>query len=75
MLCMQAGSLIVENLRTYRQPVIVYLPPGAELRGGAWVVIDGQINSTQVCHPHSLLPNVMTHGQTCHNQAVTCGTR
>ena len=45
---MQAGSLIVEQLRTYRQPVIVYLPPGAELRGGAWVVIDGQINSAQV---------------------------
>ncbi len=45
---MQAGSLIVDNLRTYRQPVIVYLPPGAELRGGAWVVIDGQINPAQV---------------------------
>lgn len=45
---LQAGSLIVENLRTYRQPVIVYLPPGAELRGGAWVVVDGQINSQQV---------------------------
>lgn len=50
MLLLQAGSLIVENLRTYRQPLIVYLPPGAELRGGAWVVIDGQINSTQVSH-------------------------
>lgn len=45
----QAGSVIVENLRTYKQPVMVYLPPGAELRGGAWVVIDGQINSQQVC--------------------------
>ena len=45
---MQAGSLIVENLRTYKQPVIVYLPPGSELRGGAWVVVDGQINSQQV---------------------------
>ena len=45
---LQAGSLIVEHLRTYRQPVIVYLPPGAELRGGAWVVIDAQINPAQV---------------------------
>ena len=45
---LQAGSLIVENLRTYRQPVIVYLPPGAELRGGAWVVVDAQINPAQV---------------------------
>lgn len=44
----QAGSLIVEALRTYRQPVTVYLPPGAELRGGAWVVVDGQINAEQV---------------------------
>lgn len=45
---LQAGSLIVEHLRTYRQPVIVYLPPGAELRGGAWVVVDAQINPAQV---------------------------
>jgi acetyl-CoA carboxylase carboxyltransferase component len=50
----QAGSLIVENLRTYKQPVIVYLPPGAELRGGAWVVVDGQINSQQVGHPFGI---------------------
>jgi hypothetical protein len=28
----QAGSLIVERLRTYRQPVFVYIPAGAELR-------------------------------------------
>ncbi len=47
-MCAQAGSLIVEALRTYRQPVTVYLPPGAELRGGAWVVVDGQINAEQV---------------------------
>ena len=48
---LQAGSLIVEALRTYRQPVTVYLPPGAELRGGAWVVVDGQINADQVGRP------------------------
>jgi hypothetical protein len=45
---MQAGSLIVDSLRTYKQPVVVYLPPGCELRGGAWVVIDSQINSDMV---------------------------
>ncbi|KAK9790754.1 hypothetical protein WJX73_002279 [Symbiochloris irregularis] len=45
---LQAGSLIVESLRTYQQPIMVYMPPGAELRGGAWVVIDGQINAHQV---------------------------
>ena len=38
------GSLIVDALRAYRRPVIVYLPPEAELRGGAWVVIDPHIN-------------------------------
>ncbi|EFN59405.1 hypothetical protein CHLNCDRAFT_56737 [Chlorella variabilis] len=45
---LQAGSLIVDNLRTYGQPVMVYLPPGCELRGGAWVVIDSQINADMV---------------------------
>lgn len=38
------GSMIVDNLRKYKQPVFVYLPPGAELRGGAWVVLDSTIN-------------------------------
>ncbi|MEW5311712.1 MAG: hypothetical protein WDW38_003401 [Sanguina aurantia] len=45
---LQAGSLIVERLRTYKQPVFVYIPCGAELRGGAWVVVDSQINAAQV---------------------------
>ena len=45
---LQAGSLIVEQLRVYRQPVFVYIPYGAELRGGAWVVVDAQINPTHV---------------------------
>jgi len=38
------GSFIVDALRTYKQPVFVYLPCGGELRGGAWVVIDPTIN-------------------------------
>jgi acetyl-CoA carboxylase / biotin carboxylase 1 len=42
---LQAGSCIVEALRQYRWPVIVYLPPGCELRGGAWVVVDSQISA------------------------------
>lgn len=41
---LQAGSQIVENLRVYRRPVFVYIPRGGELRGGAWVVLDSQIN-------------------------------
>jgi acetyl-CoA carboxylase carboxyltransferase component len=38
------GSYIVDNLRSYNQPVLVYLPPYSELRGGAWVVVDPTIN-------------------------------
>jgi acetyl-CoA carboxylase/biotin carboxylase 1 len=38
------GAMIVDALRTYRHPVFVYIPPGGELRGGAWVVIDPTIN-------------------------------
>ena len=45
---LQAGSLIVEHLRAFRQPVFVYLPPKCELRGGAWVVIDSKINDAMV---------------------------
>ncbi|KAE8690412.1 Acetyl-CoA carboxylase 1 [Hibiscus syriacus] len=45
---LQAGSTIVENLRTYNQPVFVYIPMMGELRGGAWVVVDSQINSDHI---------------------------
>ncbi|KAK7068522.1 hypothetical protein SK128_027163 [Halocaridina rubra] len=38
------GAYIVDALREYNQPIIVYVPPYAELRGGAWVVIDPTIN-------------------------------
>ena len=42
------GSLIVDALRSYAQPVFIYLPPNGELRGGAWVVVDPTINITQI---------------------------
>eukprot|EP00800_Vazella_pourtalesii_P022573 TRINITY_DN889_c0_g1_i3.p2 TRINITY_DN889_c0_g1~~TRINITY_DN889_c0_g1_i3.p2 ORF type:complete len:445 (-),score=120.80 TRINITY_DN889_c0_g1_i3:60-1394(-) len=42
------GSLIVDALRSYNQPVFIYLPPNGELRGGAWVVVDPTINLTQI---------------------------
>ncbi|KZV44505.1 Acetyl-CoA carboxylase 1 isoform 1 [Dorcoceras hygrometricum] len=45
---LQAGSTIVENLRTYTQPVFIYIPMMGELRGGAWVVVDGKINPDHV---------------------------
>lgn len=39
------GSMIVDALVSYQQPLFVYIPPFAELRGGAWVVVDSTINS------------------------------
>ena len=38
------GSYIVDALTKYKQPVFVYIPPGGELRGGSWVVVDPTIN-------------------------------
>jgi acetyl-CoA carboxylase/biotin carboxylase 1 len=38
------GAQIVDGLREYQQPVIIYIPPNGELRGGAWVVVDPTIN-------------------------------
>ncbi|CAI4232601.1 unnamed protein product [Auanema sp. JU1783] len=38
------GAQIVDALRQYKQPVIVYIPCNGELRGGAWAVLDSQIN-------------------------------
>lgn len=38
------GAYIVDGLREYKQPVLIYLPPNAELRGGAWAVLDALIN-------------------------------
>jgi biotin carboxylase/acetyl-CoA carboxylase carboxyltransferase component/biotin carboxyl carrier protein len=45
---LKAGSEIVDALRVYKQPVFVYIPPGGELRGGAWVVLDTLINPEQI---------------------------
>ncbi|RHZ27040.1 hypothetical protein DYB31_000172 [Aphanomyces astaci] len=39
------GAEIVDGLVNYTQPVFVYIPPFAELRGGAWVVVDPTINA------------------------------
>ncbi|KAA0716748.1 Acetyl-CoA carboxylase 2 [Triplophysa tibetana] len=38
------GAYIVDALLEFSQPVLVYIPPHAELRGGSWVVIDPTIN-------------------------------
>ncbi|XP_036132271.1 acetyl-CoA carboxylase 2 isoform X1 [Molossus molossus] len=38
------GAYIVDSLRQYKQPILIYIPPYAELRGGSWVVLDPTIN-------------------------------
>ncbi|XP_054291063.1 acetyl-CoA carboxylase-like isoform X2 [Macrosteles quadrilineatus] len=38
------GAYIVDGLREYKQPIITYIPPNGELRGGAWAVVDSTIN-------------------------------
>ncbi|KAM4057331.1 acetyl-CoA carboxylase domain-containing protein [Hirsutella rhossiliensis] len=40
------GSLIVDALVKFEQPIFVYIPPFGELRGGSWVVVDPTINPT-----------------------------
>ena len=42
------GSMIVDNLRVFKQPVFVYLPYNAEVRGGAWVVVETAINPEKI---------------------------
>jgi acetyl-CoA carboxylase / biotin carboxylase 1 len=39
------GSMIVDALVAFQQPIFVYIPPYAELRGGAWVVVDPTIHA------------------------------
>ncbi|CAK1546473.1 unnamed protein product [Leptosia nina] len=42
------GAEIVRALRGATAPVLVYIPPGAELRGGAWAVVDPSVNGTRM---------------------------
>ncbi|XP_049883626.1 acetyl-CoA carboxylase isoform X2 [Pectinophora gossypiella] len=42
------GAEIVRALRGATAPVLVYIPPGAELRGGAWAVVDPSVNATRM---------------------------
>eukprot|EP00834_Sanchytrium_tribonematis_P001027 NODE_22_length_42145_cov_1.310612.p1 type:complete len:2002 gc:universal NODE_22_length_42145_cov_1.310612:25236-19231(-) len=42
------GAMIVEQLNIYKQPIIIYILPNAELRGGSWVVLDSKINPSQI---------------------------
>lgn len=42
------GSYIVDALVDYKQPIMIYIPPTGELRGGSWVVVDPTINPDQM---------------------------
>jgi len=42
------GSMIVDALREFSNPVYIYIPPHGELRGGSWVVLDPTINLDQM---------------------------
>jgi len=45
---MKFGAYIVDELRQYNQPIMTYIPPFGELRGGAWAVVDTTINPRHI---------------------------
>ncbi|MES1919867.1 hypothetical protein MHBO_001620, partial [Bonamia ostreae] len=45
---LKTGAEIVCALKECKKPVFVYLSPKAELRGGAWVVLDSKINPSVI---------------------------
>ncbi|KAK7582615.1 hypothetical protein V9T40_014060 [Parthenolecanium corni] len=45
---MKFGAYIVDELRVYNMPIITYIPPFGELRGGAWAVVDTTINPENI---------------------------
>ncbi|VEL24866.1 unnamed protein product [Protopolystoma xenopodis] len=54
--------MIVDALCSYPKPVFIYLPPHAELRGGAWVVVDPAINPDRMemfCDPSTCRGGVL----------------
>lgn len=50
------GSMIVEQMAHYEHDIVVYVPPGGQLRGGSWVVFDPSLNKERIkmyCAPDS----------------------
>lgn len=39
-----SGSEIARQIAAYEQPIVIHVPPHAQLRGGAWVVVDPNLN-------------------------------
>ena len=43
------GAMIVDALSEFKSgPVLIYIPPLGELRGGAWAVLDKSINPSKI---------------------------
>lgn len=42
------GAHIIDCIRQFKQPVLIYIPPHGELRGGSWGVLDPTINPLYV---------------------------
>ena len=61
------GSMIVDELQQYKQPVIIYILPNGELRGGSWVVLDSKINSEQI----GLFSDVLGRGNILEPEGLT----
>nr|PNR57496.1 hypothetical protein PHYPA_004490 [Physcomitrium patens] len=45
---LEAGSVIVQHLRVYKQPVLAAILKSGEIRGVVWVVVNRKINSDKV---------------------------
>ncbi|KAJ4731697.1 Acetyl-CoA carboxylase [Rhynchospora pubera] len=56
---LQTGSMIVENLSMYKQPVFVYIPKAGELRGGALVVMQCNADHTEIYAERHAKGNVL----------------
>jgi Carboxyl transferase domain len=64
------GAEIVDALVDYKQPTFVYIPPFAELRGGAWVVVDSTINPNVSVHT-SVLQHSCIYVYLCSYDAIS----
>lgn len=61
---LRGGSDIVRNLVNFRQRILVYIPPGGELRGGTYLVFDKKIstNISIVTHPTASIGIIQPDG-------------
>lgn len=58
---LQGGAEIIESIRAATTKIYTYLGPGAELRGGSWVVFDKVISSQVFFAAHSTAKGSVIH--------------